>query len=55
MRRLLRGIGVGFGRVVAELFVDLRTRVGNPKSGTRRLLLLLNEPLEKQGLSVGRD
>jgi len=41
--------------VVAELVRDLRNRVCKPKLGTRKLLPLINDQLEKQGLRVGRD
>lgn len=46
---------LAFGTVVAELVTEIRGRVGNQKLGTRKLLPLINEQLEKQGLSVGRD
>lgn len=44
-----------FSEVVAELVVEIRDRVGNQKLGTRKLLPLINEQLEQQSLSVGRD
>lgn len=46
---------LAFGEVVAELITEIRGRVGNQKLGTRKLLPLINEQLEKQRLSVGRD
>lgn len=44
-----------FETVVAELITEIRDQVGNQKLGTRKLLPLVNEQLEKQRLSVGRD
>lgn len=46
---------IAFGNIVAELITDIRTQIGNQKLGARKLLPLVNEQLDKQGLSVGRD
>ena len=46
---------LAFSEVVAELVGEVRDRVGNQKLGARKLLPLINEQLEKQSLSVGRD
>lgn len=46
---------LAFGQVVAELATEVRDQVGNQKLGTRKLLALINEQLEKQSLRVGRD
>ncbi len=41
--------------IVAELVYDIRCSIGNHKLGTRKLLPLINEQLEKQGQRIGRD
>ena len=41
--------------VVAQLVIDTRQRINNPKLGTSKLLVLINEQLSSQGVRVGRD
>jgi len=50
-----KDIRVAFHSIVADLIIDIRNKIGNQKLGTRKLLPLVNEQLEKQGLSIGRD
>lgn len=44
-----------FYTIIAELVTEIRTEIGNYKIGTRKLLPLIKEKLEKSNLSIGRD
>lgn len=44
-----------FYTILAELVTEIRTEIGNFKLGTRKLLPLINEKLERSNLSIGRD
>jgi putative transposase len=44
-----------FYTIIAELVTEIRTEIGNYKIGTRKLLPLIKEKLEKSDLSIGRD
>lgn len=46
---------LAFDSVVAELITEIRDKVGNQKLGARKLLPLINEQLNKENLSIGRD
>ena len=44
-----------FDALVAQMAIDIRSEMNNMKLGTSKLLLLINEQLDLQGLHVGRD
>lgn len=46
---------LAFGKVVAELVIDIRKYVDNDRLGARKLLPLVNEQLQLDGLCIGRD
>ncbi|WP_258102386.1 IS3 family transposase [Marinoscillum pacificum] len=46
---------LSFHAIVADLVVEIRSKINNEKLGCRKLHPLINEQLSKQGLSVGRD
>lgn len=46
---------IAFECIVSELVVELRDELENQKLGTRKLLPLIQEELDRQGLTIGRD
>lgn len=41
--------------VIVQLAIDTRGKINNPKLGTSKLLVLINDELSSQGVRVGRD
>lgn len=46
---------LAFGKIVADLVIDIRKYVNNDRLGARKLLPLVNEQLQRDCLSIGRD
>ncbi len=50
-----KDVQIAFHSIMADLVTEIRRRIGNQKLGTRKLLPLIKEQLDKQGLNIGRD